>query len=129
MQSKMMSAAVHNFIQDMDRRQRIARAVAFAECGRPCRALAIIEAVPPSARHAEEWDMMARLLTGMSRFREARDAWEQAGCAGMSPKHVRKVISALDARRHITLVTMVLFAAFCAVAMLLALLVFLSIFS
>ena len=121
--------AIRNAASDLSRRQRIAQAVAVAECGHPCKALAIAEVVPADARHAEDWDLIARLLTQMSRFQDARSAWEQAALAGMSPARVGTALKALDARRHITLIALVLIAAAGAIASILALIILAAVFS
>jgi hypothetical protein len=106
-----MNPAIHNFTQNVNRRQRIAQAAAVADCGHVPKALAMCEAVPTANRHAEDWDLMARLFTRMSRFRDAREAWEQAGRAGLSPAFVQQALTALDARHHTTLIAIVLVAA------------------
>ena len=121
--------ALRSLGQDLIRRQRIAQAVAIAECGHPCKALAIVLAVPASTRHFEDWDLIARLLIRMSRFHEARDAWEQAAHAGMSPERVRNAITALDARRHITLIALVLIAGAVPIAFFFTLLGLMAVFS
>ena len=127
MQPTGTTPSIHKSVQDLRRKQRIAQAVALGDCGHIHKAMAMVECVPASARHAEDWDLMARLYTSMSRFREARDAWEQAERAGMSPELVRKVITALDARRHITLIAIVLLVTAAALAALLALMAILSV--
>jgi cytochrome c-type biogenesis protein CcmH/NrfG len=127
MQQQAMNPDIRNTAQDLIRRQRIAQAVAIAECGHAHKALAMVESVPTTARHAEDWDLMARLLTRMSQFREARNSWEEAERAGMSPELVRNAITALAARRHVTLIAIFLLATAAAMAALLAIIVIFTI--
>jgi hypothetical protein len=92
------------FLIEVRRLLRNERAIAMAECGGASRALVELTAVPPAERTAEDWDLIARLLTEVGLLDAARDSWGEAGCAGMDPGRVKGCLEALECRRHSILI-------------------------
>jgi predicted negative regulator of RcsB-dependent stress response len=103
-----MNSLISNLSEDLKRRQRISLVVALAECGQVVKAISILDAIPQEERHAEDWDILARIYTQISRLHDARASWEQAERSGMPSDQVRRVLQALHLRRHASLISIVL---------------------
>lgn len=103
-----MKSPISRLSEDLNRRHLISLVVALAECGQADKAIAIVEAIPVAGRHSEDWDILARLYTHMSRFHDARASWEQAERSGMPTDQVRRALEALHSRRHTSLISIVM---------------------